>query len=289
MEGIGTQVYCQRMTMVEQSKLELLKDLLRNMQRAIVAFSAGVDSTFLLKVAIDTLGPQNVVACTAVSPSLAQAELQSVRDLAGRMGATLRLLQTRELDNPRYAENSAKRCYFCKSELYEKVGQVARELGITFILNGANQDDTGDYRPGMDAAKEYGIRSPLLEAGMTKADIREFSKLLGLPTWDKPALACLASRVPYGTPVTIRSLSQIDQGESFLRKRGFAVCRVRHHSTLARIEVPADRLTELLTDPLRSDLLAHFKKIGYTYVTVDIQGFRSGSGNEVLPAAVRAK
>ena len=275
--------------MVEQSKLDRLEDLLHTMQRVIVAFSAGVDSTFLLKVAIETLGPQNVVACTAVSPSLARAELQSVRDLAAGMGATLRLIETREMDNPRYAENSAKRCYFCKSELYAQVGQVAKQLGIGFILNGANQDDTGDYRPGMDAAKEYGVRSPLLETGMTKADIREFSRQLGLPTWNKPALACLASRVPYGTPVTIRSLSQIEQGEAFLRQRGFAICRVRHHNTLARIEVPPDRLTELLTDPLRAELIAHFKRIGYTYVTVDIQGFRSGSGNEVLPVTVRAK
>ena len=275
--------------MVEQSKLDRLEDLLHTMQRVIVAFSAGVDSTFLLKVAIETLGPQNVVACTAVSPSLARAELQSVRDLAAGMGATLRLIETREMDNPRYAENSAKRCYFCKSELYAQVGQVAKQLGIGFILNGANQDDTGDYRPGMDAAKEYGVRSPLLETGMTKADIREFSRQLGLPTWNKPALACLASRVPYGTPVTIRSLSQIEQGEAFLRQRGFAICRVRHHNTLARIEVPPDRLAELLTDPLRAELIAHFKRIGYTYVTVDIQGFRSGSGNEVLPVTVRAK
>ncbi len=273
--------------MVDQSKLDRLRDLLRTMRRVIVAFSAGVDSTFLLKVAIDTLGPGNVVACTAVSPSLTQAELQSVRDLAATMGATLRLIQTHEMDNPRYAENSAKRCYYCKSELYEKVGQIAKELGIAIILNGANQDDTGDYRPGMDAAREYGVRSPLLEAGMTKSDIREFSHQLNLPTWDKPALACLASRVPYGTPVTILSLSQIEQGEAFLRKHGFPICRVRHHNTLARIEIPADRLPELLADPLRCDLIAHFKKIGYTYVTLDIQGFRSGSGNEVLPASTR--
>jgi pyridinium-3,5-biscarboxylic acid mononucleotide sulfurtransferase len=270
------------MTMVEQSKLDRLNDLLRSMRRVIVAFSAGVDSTFLLKVAIDVLGQQNVVACTAVSPSLAQTELQSVRDLAGRMGATLRLIETREMDNPRYAENSAKRCYFCKSELYEKVGQIAKELGIAFILNGANQDDTGDYRPGMQAAKEYDVRSPLLDAGMTKADIREFSRQLGLPTWDKPALACLASRVPYGIPVTIGSLSQIEQAEALLRQRGFRICRVRHHNNLARIEVPADRIAELLAEPLRGELLTQFKEIGYTYVTVDIQGFRSGSGNEVL-------
>lgn len=273
--------------MVEQSKLDRLRDLLRTMRRVIVAFSAGVDSTFLLKVAMDTLGPSNVVACTAVSPSLAQAELQSVRDLAATLGATLRLIETHEMDNPRYAENSAKRCYYCKSELYEKVGLIAKELGITVILNGANQDDTGDYRPGMDAAREYGVRSPLLEAGMTKADIREFSHQLKLPTWDKPALACLASRVPYGTPVTILSLSQIEQGEAFLRKRGFPICRVRHHNALARIEVPADRVAELLSDPLRTELITHFKRLGYTYVTVDIQGFRSGSGNEVLPASAR--
>lgn len=269
--------------MADQTKLNGLKDRLQSLQRVIVAFSAGVDSTFLLKVAVDTLGQQNVLACTAVSPSLARAELQSVRDIAQSFGVPLRLLETREMDNPKYAENSPRRCYFCKAELYTQLQAIASETGIPHILNGANYDDIGDYRPGMDAAKEYAVRSPLLEVGMTKADIREFSRQLGLPTWDKPALACLASRVPYGTPVTIRSLSQIEQGEAFLRQRGFAVCRVRHHSTLARIEVPAERVSELLVEPLCSQLIRRFKQIGYTYVTVDLQGFRSGSGNEVLP------
>jgi len=267
------------------TKLGQLRKTLAGYQRVLVAFSAGVDSTFLLKVAIDTLGARNVLACTSVSPSLAAAERQSVEELAKSMGARLRLIETSEMDNPLYAENSPKRCFYCKQDLYQHLAKIAQEEGFSVIINGANADDTGDYRPGMDAAREAGVLSPLLDAGLTKADIRELSRELGLPTWDKPALACLASRVPYGTPVTIQSLSQIDLAETFLRQSGFKIVRVRHHGVLARIEVPAADLPRLIEEPLHSQLLKHFKQIGYTYITADLQGFRSGSGNEVLKKA----
>ncbi len=255
-------------------KMSQLKDCLRDMERVIVAFSAGVDSTFLLKVAADTLGSGNALACTAVSPSLAESELASVRELARQIGTPLRLIETTEMDNPLYAENSPKRCYYCKAELYERLKAIAEETGIRHIVNGANVDDKGDYRPGMDAATEWGVRSPLMEAGLSKADIRQLSKELGLPTWDKPALACLASRVPYGTPVTIQSLSQIEKGEAFLRQHGFKVVRVRHHNTIARIEVPVDSLPRLLAEPFRSEVVSYFKALGYTYVS---QLCRSGA------------
>jgi uncharacterized protein len=263
-------------------KLRRLTNSLTALRRVIIAFSAGVDSTYLLKVAKDTLGADNVLACTGVSPSLAEQELVSVRKLVEHIGVKLRIVETKEMDDPQYVENSPRRCYHCKTELYRQIQIIARMEGFTAICNGANADDIGDYRPGMEAATEFSISSPLLDAGLTKAEIREASQALGLPTWDKPALACLSSRIPYGTPVTIGSLKQIEQAEAFLRSHGFAVCRVRHHGTLARIEVPGSDLPRLLEEPLRSQIAAAFKSYGYTYIAADLVGFRSGSGNEVL-------
>lgn len=257
-------------------------ELLRGMDKVIVAFSAGVDSTVVLKVALDALGRENVLAATGVSPSLARRELDSVRELADLLKAPLELVNTSEMDSPQYAANPSNRCYFCKSELYTRLNQLARERGHRVVLNGVNADDPGDWRPGIQAAKEYAIRSPLLEAGLTKADVRDLARELGLPNWQKPALACLSSRVAYGTPITITSLKQIEQAESFLWEHGFCNFRVRHHSKLARIEVCPDDLPKLCQAPLRDELIAHFRQVGYTYITVDLQGFRSGSGNEAL-------
>jgi len=265
-----------------QQKHHRMIDLLRGLNKVIVAFSAGVDSTVVLKVALDTLGVQNVLAATGVSPSLAQRELNSVQDLANLLHAPLELVNTSEMDSPQYAANPSNRCYFCKSELYTKLNQLAQQRGYEAVLNGVNADDIGQWRPGITAAKEYAIRSPLLEAGLTKSDTRDLARELGLPNWQKPALACLSSRVAYGTPITITSLKQIEQAESFLWEHGFTNFRVRHHPKLARIEVSPDDLPKLCQPPLRDELIAHFRQVGYTYVTVDLQGFRSGSGNEVL-------
>ncbi|HEV8291379.1 MAG TPA: ATP-dependent sacrificial sulfur transferase LarE [Tepidisphaeraceae bacterium] len=264
------------------SKYERLSSLIKPMGRVIVAFSGGVDSTLVLKAALDTLGRENVLAATGVSPSLPQRELQSVKDLAAVLSAPLELIETSEMESPDYTSNPSNRCYYCKTELYSKLTELAAQKNYSAILNGLNLDDTGDHRPGMSAAKEWHIRSPLLEARLSKSDVRALAEKLHLPNWEKPALACLSSRIPYGTPVTIQSLWQIEKAEDFLRDLGFSNVRVRHHSTLARIEVDADDLSRLLKQPLRSNLIKHFKQLGYTYVTLDLQGFRSGSGNETL-------
>jgi len=194
----------------------------------------------------------------------------------------LELVQTSEMDSANYTSNPSNRCYFCKTELYSKLSELAAKKNYHAVLNGLNLDDTGDHRPGMSAATEWKIRSPLLEARLSKSDVRALSEKLNLPNWEKPALACLSSRIPYGTPVTIQSLSQIERAEEFLRDARFTNVRVRHHSNLARIEVDADDLRRLLAEPLRSELINHFKMLGYTYVTLDLQGFRSGSGNETF-------
>jgi len=211
------------------AKYRQLTGLIEAMGRVIVAFSGGVDSTLVLKVALDALGAENVLAATGVSPSLPQRELQSVKDLAEILSAPLELIQTSEMDVPNYTANPRNRCYFCKTELYSKLSELATSKNYHAVLNGLNLDDTGDHRPGMSAAREWNIRSPLLEAKLSKADVRALAQRLNLPNWEKPALACLSSRIPYGTPVTIQSLSQIERAENFLRDAGFANVRVPSH------------------------------------------------------------
>jgi uncharacterized protein len=269
-------------------KHERLRELFRACGSVVVAFSAGVDSTVVLKVALDVFGAEKVLAATGVSPSLPRRELDSVRQLARIIGAPLELLNTSELDNPSYAANPNNRCYFCKSELYTRLSAFAKRRGFETIANGINTDDLGDFRPGLTAAKEWNVRSPLVEADLSKSDVRELARRLGLPNWDKPALACLSSRIPYGTPVTIGTLSQIEKAEAFLYDRGLSNFRVRHHNKVARIEAPLNDLPRLITEPLRSEILTAFKEFGYAYVTIDLQGFRSGSGNEVLQTKERS-
>ena len=270
-------------TQTTQQKMDALKSILGDMGSVIVAYSGGVDSAFLAAAANDALG-RNALAVTAKSPSLAPAELREAVELAARLGLNHRVVETHEVEREDYAANNPNRCFFCKDELYTYLSAYARDEGYVHIANGTNTDDLGDFRPGLNAAKQYGVRSPMVEADLSKADIRELSKDMDLPTWDKPAQACLSSRIPYGSMVTVEALTRIAQAEEFLRGLGIRQLRVRHHDTIARIEVePQDFLT-LTDEAVREQVVAKFREIGYSYVTLDLQGFRSGSMNEVLAA-----
>ena len=250
--------------------------------RVAVAYSGGVDSTLVLKAALDALGSDNVVALLAVSPSLPQSEKEEAVSLAKSLGARLELLATSETDDPQYQANAPNRCYFCKDHVYRALRQFAEQNGIAHVLDGMNANDTLDVRPGRAAARELNIVSPLHDLGFTKQNVRDAAKALGLPNWDKPAAACLASRVPYGTPVTPKLLPQIERAEAELFDLGFRELSVRHHGDVARLEVPEVDLARALTR--RSDITAALRRTGYTYITLDLDGLRSGSLNEVLSA-----
>jgi len=265
-----------------QARYSNLQQILRGFRKVLVAYSGGVDSAFLLKAAVDTLGREQVLACIGVSESLARSEYEKALALAKQIGAPIEIVHPRELENPQYQANPANRCFYCKAELYRLLNDIAAQRGCDAVLCGTNADDLGDFRPGLQAAKRFSVHSPLEEAGLSKADIRALSKALGLPTWDQPAQPCLASRLPYGIAVTPERLNQVEQGEAFLRSLGFRELRVRHHDKLVRIEVPADRLAELVTEPRRREVVEFFKKLGFTFVSLDLQGFRSGSANEAL-------
>lgn len=268
-----------------EQKLADLQRIIREYESVVVAFSAGADSTLVAKVAADVLGSR-ALAVTSASESLAERELDEALAYAESLGINHRVIYTQELQNPDYLANPTNRCYHCKTELYDHLVALAQEEGYRHVANGLNLDDLGDYRPGLQAAREHDVRAPLQEAGLTKPDVRAISKLLQVPTWDKPAMACLSSRVPYGEAITPEKLRQIDHAEQVLRDLGYRQLRVRHHGQVARIELPADQLTQFVAEhaALVGDRL---KALGFLYVTLDLQGFRSGSMNDVLkqPAA----
>lgn len=262
-------------------KLQQLCDNLGGMDRVLVAFSGGVDSSFLLRVAAEVLGDR-AVALTTRSPTEVSEDFETADRLARQLGVTHVVVDADELEIPGYAANPTNRCFFCKDNLYRICHAEAARRGIEHVVDGVNADDLGDYRPGLGAAEQHSVRHPLVEVGLSKAEIRQLSHALGLPTWDKPSSPCLSSRFPYGTTITRPALDKVAKAEQVLHRLGFRECRVRFHEKIARIEVPASEIVRLVSEDTRRQIVDQLRELGFPYVTLDLLGFRSGSLNEIL-------
>ena len=267
--------------MTGTEKLNQIQAIFQEMERALIAYSGGVDSTLVAKIAYDVLGDQ-AIAVTAVSPSLLPEDLEEARIQAAEIGIQHQEIETQEMENPNYTSNPVNRCYFCKSELHDTLKPLAQEWRYSYIVDGVNADDLKDYRPGIQAAKERGVRSPLAEVGLTKLEVRELSKSLGLITWDKPAQPCLSSRFPYTEEITIAKLQRVGKAEVYLRKLGWSHLRVRSEADTARIELPPEQIQEFVLKTNLPQLVQAFQEFGFIYVTLDLEGYRSGKLNQVL-------
>ncbi len=262
-------------------KLQQLKALFEEMEQAIIAYSGGVDSTLVAKIAYDVLG-NKALAVTAMSPSLLPEELEDAKIQAATIGINHQVVETHEMENPNYTSNPINRCYFCKSELHDTLKPLANKLGYPYVIDGVNADDLNDYRPGIQAAKERGARSPLAEVGVSKAEVRQISQYLGLSWWDKPAQPCLSSRFPYGEEITVTKLQRVGRAEIYLRKLGWSNLRVRSENDTARIELPPEKIQDFIVNIDLKSVVSAFQEFGFIYVTLDLEGYRSGKLNQVL-------
>jgi pyridinium-3,5-biscarboxylic acid mononucleotide sulfurtransferase len=267
---------------VTEVKLEKLRNLFREMERALIAYSGGIDSTLVAKIAYDILGGR-ALAVTAKSPSLLPEELEDAIEQANSIGIAHQIVETHEMDNPNYSSNPVNRCYFCKSELHDTLKPLALELGYLYVIDGVNADDLQDYRPGIQAAKERGARSPLAELGITKLEVREIARSIGLSSWNKPAQPCLSSRFPYGEEITIPKLNRVGRAEIYLRRLGYENVRVRSTGDTAKIELPAELIQQFIANTNLVELIETLQSFGFVYVTLDLEGYRSGKLNQVLP------